>query len=537
MVDRRTFIKTVGLVSGQLLYTPLKSRASSAQRYADLFGVHPFIQGNPDAVFIMKTDVDVKTNSAAIKQAAETFGKSVFVNVPAEQGGVPLTNRVAIKPNLTCRSRSHRSYTVERSMGIVTDAYFVEGVIESIKTLGMSGSQFYMREVNCPEDFEDGGYWDMAERTGADISDTSAEVGVIDPNALVWKEVPGGVWFTNIPYLWPVNAPDTFLLNIAKFKTHGMGLTLCAKNLQGTIAHNYQAHCTNYSSNMDMASEDMNPRAKTDIRTNHGLHKAQGIPRWDRPGQSWNSGIGMETWVSRCLDNNTVTRPDLHIIEGVYGRDGNFMDGPDANDLATDYMTNIIIFGKNPFHNDVIGHWLGGHEPGNFGLFHIAIERGLSKYLNPKDIPLYEWKADGTATPKNLTDFERTPLLTYYLQRDYSGQTEPYWHLCDEPFDYAAAGAARRETSVQPDVFTLLQNYPNPFNPSTSIAFSVPKDGYTRLEVFNARGEIVDVLVDRYCQRGSYMVPWLADNRPSGTYFYRLKFGASHKTMRMTLVR
>jgi len=36
----------------------------------------------------------------------------------------------------------------------------------------------------------------------------------------------------------------------------------------------------------------------------------------------------------------------------------------------------------------------------------------------------------------SLTDFERTPLLTYYLQRDYGGQNEPLYHLVDEYYSY-----------------------------------------------------------------------------------------------------
>ena len=60
-------------------------------------------------------------------------------------------------------------YTIEKSMGIVTDACFVEGIIESMKELSISAEQFYIREVNCPDDLADGGYLDMAERTGIDL--------------------------------------------------------------------------------------------------------------------------------------------------------------------------------------------------------------------------------------------------------------------------------------------------------------------------------------------------------------------------------
>ena len=71
----------------------------------------------------------------------------------------------------------------------------------------------------------------------------------------------------------------------------------------------------------------------------------------------------METWATRCIDNNSVLKPGLNVIEGIYGRDGNgFYQGP-HNGAAQDFLTNIIIFGKNTFYVDIIGKWLGGHEP------------------------------------------------------------------------------------------------------------------------------------------------------------------------------
>ena len=94
-------------------------------------------------------------------------------------------------------------------------------------------------------------------------------------------------------------------------------------------------------------------------------------------------------------------------------------------------MTNVLIFGKDPFRVDIVGFWLAGHEPRNFGLFHIARERGLSTVVEPMDIPVYRWENPRPIrTP--LTEFERTPLTTYYHQRDYNGQTEPRFHLVNE---------------------------------------------------------------------------------------------------------
>ena len=36
----------------------------------------------------------------------------------------------------------------------------------------------------------------------------------------------------------------------------------------------------------------------------------------------------MEIWAHRTIDNHTASPIGLHIIEGIYGRDGNFSDGP-----------------------------------------------------------------------------------------------------------------------------------------------------------------------------------------------------------------
>ena len=550
MFNRRKFLKTMaaGAAASAQPVTVLASRNAES---VGGFGVHEFIESNPDAVFIMRTNVDVKTNSDGMKQAGMDFGRSVIV---PKENGVPLSHLVPIKPNLTSSySSSYTQEKIESTMGIVTDPHFVEGIIESMKELGLSGNQFYLREVNSPEHFGPRGYTDMAERTGADMRDLATVVWSSNSSATTlsseyvqWIDLPEGLWYRKIPYLWPVNAPNTFYLNVAKFKTHGMGVTLCGKNIQGTMAHNYQAHCSSPNRSMDMNSTDMNPNAFADIQANFDRHLAEGVPRWDRTGSNWNCGIGMETWASRATDNHLASNVALNIIEGVYGRDGNFSAGPHMPDgsvdlnnkrgIAKDYMSNIVIFGKNAFHNDVIGHWLAGHEPGNFGLFYLSRDRGMSKYINPFSVPLYEWN-NGVATRVQLDTLERTPLLTYYLQKNYGGQTENYWHMVDEPVDYTTVDVAREEVSDKPGSFVLNQNYPNPFNPYTSIEFTIPHDGHARLEVYNVSGQVIDVLVDGRLTRGSHMATFNTNGHASGTYFYRFMFGGFSEVRKMTLLK
>jgi len=205
--------------------------------------------------------------------------------------------------------------------------------------------------------------------------------------------------------------------------------------------------------------------------------------------------------------------------------------------LGWDFMTNIIIFGRNPFHVDSIGHWLGGHEPGNMGYLHLALERGVSKQIDPSRIPVYEWFPNGSAVLTPLSAFTRTPLLTYYLRRDYSGSAEPYWHMMDEPFDYTSVRTGVGHAASSPGSFILRQNTPNPFNPSTSIEFHLPANGYARLEIYNGQGQLVDVLVDGYLHKGDHLAVWNTHTVSSGPYFYRFHSGGFTQTRKMLLLK
>lgn len=526
MLARREFLKITGAATGTIILNPLNASSYPLRTTAAYFTVHPFIEQNPDAVFIMRTDVDVKTNAEAVKQAGLKFGQSVFTTTDDEKIGVPLSHFFPIKPNVTSWAwDAPQDVDFEKVMGIVSDANFVEGVINSMKALGINAEQFYILDANGSENYDRAGYGSMGDRTGANI-----KLGANNPQ-LQWVDVPDGVWFNKIPYLWPINTPNSWLLNIAKLKAHGMGLTLSAKNLQGSIAAPYVSHCSAWGASMGIDSKHIQANAFDVIAENYNRHNAR-IPRWSIPGSDFTSGLGMETWATRCLDNNSVLKPGLNVIEGIYGRDGNgFYHGP-HDGVAQDFMTNIIIFGKNAFYVDIIGKWLGGHEPGNFGLFHIAKERDFIHTFNPEEIPLYKWNEDGEATLSELNSFERTDLLTSYLTKSEEDQ----WHLCNEPYNYDTS-LITDLSERKPESFILQQNYPNPFNPSTSIKFILPGSGNTHLEIFNSQGEIVDVIADGFYQKGTHLAVWRNRNLPSGTYFYRLRFNSFSEVKKMILIK
>jgi serine protease len=85
--------------------------------------------------------------------------------------------------------------------------------------------------------------------------------------------------------------------------------------------------------------------------------------------------------------------------------------------------------------------------------------------------------------------------------------------------------------------FYLAPNYPNPFSGATVIGFNLPKDGHARLEVFNAAGKRVALLVDRGMPAGFHRVTWEASDVPSGVYFCRAVYGNEAAKTRMILIQ
>jgi hypothetical protein len=97
-----------------------------------------------------------------------------------------------------------------------------------------------------------------------------------------------------------------------------------------------------------------------------------------------------------------------------------------------------------------------------------------------------------------------------------------------------------------PKAFALGQNYPNPFNPSTTIAYDIPDDQASsvqvQLKVYNVRGQVIKTLVNSAKDAGHYVVQWDGRNDngeaiSSGVYFYRIKAGDFVTTRKMVLLK
>ncbi len=97
------------------------------------------------------------------------------------------------------------------------------------------------------------------------------------------------------------------------------------------------------------------------------------------------------------------------------------------------------------------------------------------------------------------------------------------------------------EEEVIPAKYSMAQNYPNPFNPSTTIKFSLPKEGNVVLKVYSVMGEEIKTLVNGFRAAGVHTVNFDASSAKggltSGLYFYKLETQEFSKTMKMLLAK
>jgi hypothetical protein len=105
-----------------------------------------------------------------------------------------------------------------------------------------------------------------------------------------------------------------------------------------------------------------------------------------------------------------------------------------------------------------------------------------------------------------------------------------------------ATDVAEFEARALPTVYTLSQNYPNPFNPTTTIDYSLPKNGSVELVIYNTSGQKVRSLVTGAQNAGFYKIVWdgrndYGESVASGVYIYKLVSGSFNKTAKMNLIK
>ncbi len=76
-----------------------------------------------------------------------------------------------------------------------------------------------------------------------------------------------------------------------------------------------------------------------------------------------------------------------------------------------------------------------------------------------------------------------------------------------------------------PSSFSLMEAYPNPFNSKVVIKYSLPRNDFVRMQIFDCVGRLMETLIEDERVMGSHQVVWNAQDHPAGAYNAKLILG------------
>ncbi len=104
------------------------------------------------------------------------------------------------------------------------------------------------------------------------------------------------------------------------------------------------------------------------------------------------------------------------------------------------------------------------------------------------------------------------------------------------------AGTGFSDNETPSLVTNLINNYPNPFNPTTKIHFNLKEEGFTQLNIYNLKGQLVRTLKAEQMNAGTHIIEWDGKDdsgrtATTGIYFYKLQTADYSGTRKMIMMK
>ncbi|MFC1607652.1 DUF362 domain-containing protein [Candidatus Latescibacterota bacterium] len=407
------------------------------------------ILNNPRAVFLIETHVDAKIDKSGhfteavpqLRAEGKRIARELFVKGDAKGG------QTFIKPNFT----HVPEHCHNRTTGVYSSPDFIVGMVEHLRDIG-NGNIMAGEGPSASSNHRAGGVYDAFDPHNIPMIEAGYErFSHFKKNELNWKKTTNSPVWKRIPYFRPIGDDDTFLINVSTLKCHLTGLTtLSIKNLQGCVPVGYGQFCTSWDA-LEPNAKRAGINFKRDFHKDYYQrveaswlkHREAGYKRWDRLGcykryeekGGWDAfkkvkndpearkefmqGINgplmrHEMWIHRGLDNADLLKPNLNIIEGIIGLDGEELN---RQKIGNDQLCNMVIAGISPYEVDAVGSYFMGHDPRELWYTRIAKERNLGE-CDVNKIKIY-WVRDGEIVPlKNIEEIKRHPLGLNWARMD-----------------------------------------------------------------------------------------------------------------------
>jgi len=111
----------------------------------------------------------------------------------------------------------------------------------------------------------------------------------------------------------------------------------------------------------------------------------------------------------------------------------------------------------------------------------------------------------------------------------------PWGEVEDHQIQVLASSDVKLQSGL-PTEYALSQNHPNPFNPLTEITYSILRTGQVTLIVYDVRGKIIEILMNKIQSPGNYQYRLNAEDYGSGIYFYKLQAAGEFQAIKKMIL-
>jgi hypothetical protein len=174
---------------------------------------------------------------------------------------------------------------------------------------------------------------------------------------------------------------------------------------------------------------------------------------------------------------------------------------------------------------------------------------GIYELIACKDVgfgnfPQFRFKVLNGANGQTM--FQNTyngTLIFYLLDVDGDGYTEILLFIYTDTVYQLIILSTTSTTSVLNENngsslnYKLEQNYPNPFNPTTLIDYSIDKNSFVKLVIYDITGREVKTSINENKNAGKYTEILNSTGLSSGTYFYQLIVDGQAEAKKMMILK
>lgn len=267
---------------------------------------------------------------------------------------------------------------------------------------------------------------------------------------------------------------------------------------------NWQGNFSTFNAYMKTTTQDIDENGK---------------PEFWIGGQDFVEGITRLECYEAKGDNNyePVAMIELRYLNSLYTNylQATDFDGDGKEELIIS-IANVIIILKST----------GSPNNHHYEIYYVKI--GEATEPTSEFLPLTTADLNGDGKVDILLPFQKSENgqavnFSYILKQNGTVGVEP---LNNQPTSF--------------DVY--VKSYPVPFNLTSSIRFSIAKEGVTKIKVYNSLGKEIKTLLEEQLSPGEYNIAWEAQDKygnplPSGIYFISLQTDAVFKTTKTILLK